>query len=164
MADLGAIGISRQTTFRDVRPAGSSVTRVSRNLAKIVYRQNILIGTKRGAGKYVTRQTVRGNTNRYYKRIPWWTSDARPLHTIPTDSAISGIIKKESVVLPYALVSLYYHKNGNKVETVRADASGTFTFRHLDSTDYYFALATDTAYPPTAFNAKVFDFLSPIKY
>ena len=75
------------------------------------------------------------------------------------DGSISGVIKEVGVVAPYAMVELHYRSNGNLISRTRADASGNYSFTHLDPSDtngYYV-----TAFSEQTYNAVTFDKLTP---
>lgn len=164
MADLGAIGISRSPT-RYCKSIGRDTTvrtlsgACRARTVSFTTTPKLVIGVKAVAIAY---SDTACSVHRTFKRIPWWTSDPRPLHSIPTTASLSGSVKKEGAIARGVPVHLYYHKNGAKIETVISDSLGVFTFKYLDPSDFYFVVATDSSYPPSAYNAQIYDFVNPV--
>lgn len=162
MADLGAIGITRSLAAYHATISRATTVRSSAGLlASFVVRDGTISTGYRGYAKEIVRSGTVGVGRRNFKRIPWWTSDSRPLHTIPTDSSLQGVVKKQGAGCAGLSVHLYYHANGSKIETAKTGLQGEFRFDYLDSTDHYFVVISDNTLPPFAYNAKVFDFVKP---
>lgn len=145
MTYLGNIGLMRSGTVK----------------ARTVTFSTTPVCSMRGYARCYQRATIGKPLSRNFKRIPWWTSDSRPLHTIPTDSSLQGVVKKQGAGCTGLSVHLYYHANGSKIETAKTGPQGEFRFDYLDSTDHYFVVISDNTLPPFAYNAKVFDFVKP---
>lgn len=163
MADLGAIGVDRShLSTHDANAASGAVRRAAYSR----YRAPTLPsgGVNRALRYQDTTEpaTYVFRGPRAFRPIPWWVSDSRPIISVPIDGKIAGTLLKEGVALPDGYAHLYHRATGTLVARQKVSAGGGFLFTGLDTGDYYFVLGFDTAVPPTVYNAKVLDFLSPV--
>lgn len=87
-----------------------------------------------------------------------WANDYRGLINITAAGTISGTVKENGVAKPYAFVALSYRKNGLLINTVKASATGTFSFSGLEvGVNDYYVVALDAG-----FNALIYDIVAAV--
>lgn len=163
MADVGAVGVNRTAASTHdpvVRLGAMSYPLYRRYTAVQSY--GTVVARSLAYHKDTPASAFINRTLRAYRLLPWWIVDARPLHTIPINGTISGVLDKSGMPEAGGYICLYYRATGILIGRQRVGSDGTFSFGDLDPSDLYFIVGFDTDTPPTAFNAKVLDFLSPV--
>lgn len=98
---------------------------------------------------------------------PWirtWITYNLDILVPDVSGTISGLVTLKGVPMPNEKVYLYYKPTGVRIMWALTDATGHFTFQHLDKTSnqYYAICALKGPYTlPEQYNALIFDLLTP---